>query len=63
MFVVLYDEENHGARKFSYYYYYTTIGRMNKTIGPGNFNITTTIVILYDEQNPPGQEISILLLL
>ena len=23
---------------------------MNKTIGPGNFN-TTTVVILYDEQN------------
>ena len=33
---------------------------MNKTIGPGNFN-TTTIVILYDEQTPVARLILLLL--
>ena len=33
---------------------------MNKTMGPGNFN-TTTIVILYDEQNPVTRLILLLL--
>ena len=31
--MVLYDEENHGARKLSYYYSYTTFGKWTKPWG------------------------------